>query len=81
MSVISQEWPATKDIDSEYKRWLRAVKEQEFVRTLCSLCGDSFDGELSKGRAWHSTHLASSHPEFEVRYTPRSRRKSAKAKA
>ena len=80
MSVITQEWPATKDIDSEYKRWLRDIKEREHVRTLCSMCGEFFEGELAKGRKWHATHLAKSHPDFEVRHTPRPKRKSARAK-
>jgi len=73
-SIVSQEWPLSREQQSETRRRHEEQAMQAEIRTICAHCGEFVEGPAADGTKWYAKHLKNAHPDFQVVETPRKRR-------
>ena len=80
-SIVSQEWPLSREQISEQRRRHKEKAMQAEIRTICAHCGEHLEGPAADGSAWYAKHLATVHPDIEIVHTPRKRQKGRMSKS
>lgn len=80
-SIVSQEWPLSREQMSEQRRRHEEKAMQAEIRTICAHCGEHLEAPAAEGSAWYAKHLATVHPDIEIVHTPRKRQKGRMSKS